>query len=362
MLLRQDKGADGANAKRSINIRKVFSERCLAFANLWRAYNVNSEGREIRSSSRKDIDMRCVRAVAGLAVLALFAGMVFNQETRTDKPAKDKTDKSSKDKTDKSAKDKTDKPAKDKTDKPSDDKPATHKIVKKPFKIERTVKGILAPEETAEISYRPHLMVHQPESHGPLTIRTIVEHGTRVKKGDLLVAFDTTTITEVSDKLDTEKKGLQASIKLAEEELPLTLKSVPIELAAAKYAKKHADEELKYFLDVDKEQTEKRANMFLKSAKFFVEYAEEELKQLEKMYKSNDLTEETERMILRRQQHWVEQSKFWYQAAVVERDHLIKHVLPHREKTLKENKERQELQFEKAHKTLALSASQKQIA
>src|SRR5262245_11848796 len=42
----------------------------------------------------------------------------------------------------------------------------------------------------------------------------------------------------------TENKLLEASIKLAEEELPLFEKSMPAELASAEFAKKHADQEL----------------------------------------------------------------------------------------------------------------------
>ena len=81
---------------------------------------------------------------------------------------------------------------------------------------------------------------------------------------------------------------------------------MPIELAAAEFAKKRADEELKYFLDLGRPQAEKEANLMVKYVKFYLEYAEEELAQLKKMYKSNDLTESTERMILRRQQQQVE--------------------------------------------------------
>jgi HlyD family secretion protein len=280
--------------------------------------------------------MTCTRVVACLAALALFGGVMFTQEPTKDKGGKDPGKK----------------PAADK-------KPATHKVEKQPFKVERTVKGILAAEEAAEISYRPLPSLQAGPSQGPLTIRTVVGQGTRVKKGDVLVTFDSTKLDEALADLEKEKKVLEANIKLAEEELPLFEKSVPTELAAAEFAKKRADEELAYFLEVGRAQTEKNANFMVKVSKFFVEYAEEELRQLEKMYKANDLTEETEKIILRRQQNVVDIERFFYQRALLDRDYLMKYTLPNREKLLKEAQIKQGQQLEKARKTLGPTAAQK---
>jgi multidrug efflux pump subunit AcrA (membrane-fusion protein) len=282
--------------------------------------------------------MTCARAVACLVVLALFGGAILTQE-----PATGKGDKKSK------------KPAAAAADK----KPATHKVEKKPFKIERTLKGILAAEEVAEITYRPLPTLQGGPSQGPLTIRTVVAHGERVKKGDVLVAFDTTKIDEAVEDLSKEKKVLETNIKLAEEELPLFEKAMPNELASAEFAKKRADEELKYFLEVGREQSVKSSNMMLKMAKFYVEYAEEELRQLEKMYKANDLTEETEKMILRRQQNYLEYERFWYQRTLIAHDYLMKYTLPNREKEFKEAQIKQGQQLDKARKTLGPTAAQK---
>src|SRR5262249_22565652 len=153
---------------------------------------------------------------------------------------------------------------------------------KKPFTIELTVKGILDAEETAEISYRPQPMVPPPPTQGPLTIRKIVERGARVKKGDVLVAFDSSTFDQVIKDLETEKKVLASAVKVAEEEVPLFQKSVPVDLAAAETARMRADEDLKYFLEVGRPQAEKEVHFYTKSAKYLLEYAEEELRQVEK--------------------------------------------------------------------------------
>ena len=91
--------------------------------------------------------------VAGIVLLAVLGGAVFTQEPLPSKKGK---------------------PGKGPA---ADPKPAVHKVEKKPFRIELTVKGILEGEETAEIAYRPHPVANPTLAQGPLTIRKIAEHG-----------------------------------------------------------------------------------------------------------------------------------------------------------------------------------------
>jgi hypothetical protein len=219
--------------------------------------------------------------------------------------------------------------------------PGTLKVEKKPFRITLTVKGILSPAETAPISYRPHTLIPPPPSQGPVTIRTIVPHGAEVTEGTILAEFDTTKIDEVIADLEKDIHSSEAALKLAEQEQPLLEKAVPVELAAATSAKERADEDLKYFLSVDKALQQKQADFMLKTAKYYKQYAEEELRQLEKMYKANDLTEDTERMVLRRAQHRLEMEEFWLQVSIIQHDHMLKSTIPNREKALVESQQKQ---------------------
>jgi HlyD family secretion protein len=257
-------------------------------------------------------------------LMATFAGLLFTQDAGQDKRPDGKGGK-------------------------PEPKPPTHKVEKKPFKIEVTLKGILDAEQTAEISYRPQPLIQPPPAQGPLTIRK-------------LVAFDSTKLDEYIDELEKQKKSNETSLRLAEEDLPLFEKSQPVEMASTQASKKRADDELKYFLDIGRPQMEKEVEMYVKMTKFMREYAEEELRQLEKMYKANDLTEDTEKIILRRHRERVEQAIFWYQTALLERDYMFKHSLPNRERLLKEDQVKQNLQLEKLQKTQGLTLLQKQIS
>jgi HlyD family secretion protein len=235
---------------------------------------------------------------------------------------------------------------------------ATHKVTKKPFKIELAVKGVLEPEEVTWIAYHPQPTA--PRQDGGLTIVKVVEHGAKVRAGDLLVAFDVRRIDQAIEQLEAEIKSAESNIQLAELEQPLLEKGTPSELEAAERAKREADEDLAYFLKTGRPETEKRAEQYVKIAGFMLEFARDQLRQLEKMYKSNDLTEETEQMILKRQRFMVEYEADYYRLALIERDYILKTELPRREKSMRSGVIRQTLALERAQKTLLPMVAQRQ--
>ena len=240
--------------------------------------------------------------------------------------------------------------------------PITYKVQKKPFKIELSLKGTLEPNETAEVVFRPQASPGGPFGGLPLTIRSAVEHGTKVRAGDIIISLDTQRIDQIIEDIQTDLKVTEASVKLTEEEIVLLKKAVPLDLASAERDDKVARENLKYFFDISKGETEKRAHNYVKSAKFYLEFAQEELRQLEKMYKANDLTEETEQIILKRQRHYVDMAKNYYKEAEIQRDYMLKVELPRRESSLKETVEREAILLEKARATLAPLVNHRQQA
>src|SRR5207237_1152552 len=80
---------------------------------------------------------------------------------------------------------------------------------------------------------------------------------------------------------------------------------------------------------------ERMANFQVTSSNHGLEYAREELAQLQKMYRSKDLTEETEEMILKRQRHQVEQAEFLVRTAEVQRDLVVGIELPRQDQSVR---------------------------
>jgi multidrug efflux pump subunit AcrA (membrane-fusion protein) len=241
-------------------------------------------------------------------------------------------------------------------DKPAEVKPATAKAVKGTLKAEATLKGILEPAQKTEVELKLKAWTT------PLKIKKIVPHGSAVKKGDVLVELDLEKIDLAIKDLRRDHEVAGLSLRVAEIEMPVLEKSLPLDMVAAERAKLHADEDLKKFLEVTRPQAEAMAEFSVKSATHFLEYAKEELRQLQKMYRSKDLTEETEEIILKRQRHQVESAEFMLKNAVLRRDQVVKVDMPRQEETTRDNAVKQTLNLEKTRQTLPLSVSQKRLA
>lgn len=141
-------------------------------------------------------------------------------------------------------------------------------------------------------------------------VATILPHGAPVKKGDVLVDFDDEALDR---KLDDARRGVkQVALALADARTALAAQqaSAPLQLAAATAASERVAADLEEFRTKGLPAAEESANEALKRAKLRLESDEEELKQLLAMYAADDLTEDTEEFILKRQRDAVDAAKF----------------------------------------------------
>ncbi len=241
-------------------------------------------------------------------------------------------------------------PAQEKT--PSD--LPTFTVKGEPFSIKVTLKGIFEAEGMSEVVLRP-------ETWTQLSVLEAVDHGTAVKKGDRLVKLDTEKIDRAIGDLEVSLRLSELSLKGAEEELRLLENSLPLDLADAKQSMERADRELLRFLKEGRERAVKSADFSLRNSEHYLEYEMEELRQLEKMYKADDLTEETEEIVLKRQRHAVERMKFSLEGARISHERSLQIEIPEQEEALKEAARRQTLSWKKAQETLPLAVKQKSL-
>ena len=89
----------------------------------------------------------------------------------------------------------------------------------------------------------------------------------------------------------------------------LTVKAVG-RLKTAEVAYNRARDDHKYYVEIERPLQEESTKRSLQSSERYLESATEELNQLLKMYKEDDLTEETEEIILKRQRYAVESAEF----------------------------------------------------
>jgi len=230
---------------------------------------------------------------------------------------------------------------------------ATYKVKKEPFKIEVTLKGTFEAEKTAEVSVRPDVWA-------ALEVVKAAEHGQTVKRGDVLVQLDLEKIDEEIAELRLKRAISDLAFKQAEENLKALEASTPVDLKLAERAQKIAHEDLEKFLRADRALSEKNANFALRSAENYLENQQDELRQLEKMYKADDLTEETEEIVLKRQRRAVEVAEHVVEMARASRDDAFKVDLPRRQETLEQAAVKQDLLAAKLKVSLPVALNQAQ--
>ncbi len=200
-----------------------------------------------------------------------------------------------------------------------------------------------------------------PNSWSSFSVLRAVGHGHRAKKGEQLVWLDTSKIDQQLQDKESALELNKLSQRLANTEFQLLQKTIPLDLKSAERSKSIADDDLAYFLKTDRAHRVESAEYSLKSSRQSVDYAEEELKQLEKMYKADDLTEETEEIVLKRARNDVEAARFYLKSAELRNKRTLETALPREEQQLVEAAQRAELALAKATVALPVSLEQKQI-
>lgn len=218
----------------------------------------------------------------------------------------------------------------------------------KPFRIERNFTATLLPAE-------PHLIAIDPEKWTDFTVESIAAHGSAVKKGDTLVKFD----REAYDrKLDDSRRALQSQeLALANQELGFQKleEETALKLDAARRARRVASEELAYFTATGRKTQEEQAANSLDVSKRRLEAAQEELKQLRMMYDADDLTEQTEEIILRRQEFAVKSSELDLKHTELSSKRTLEVLLPRKAEALEAEAKSTAIELEKSEKNLPRS-------
>jgi HlyD family secretion protein len=171
--------------------------------------------------------------------------------------------------------------------------------------IQKTVRmsGYFAPTLSVEVSV-------PLESNLSLKVIKAVEHGSTVRAGDLLVEFDARDAKEQLEQQESALALQKLSLEEAEREERLARVRDPIDEQFAELAKQHADEDFAFFRDRELTMNQRSVEQSMKSMKDYLDYNAEELRQLEKMYKADDLTEESEEIVLRRAKDDLERARF----------------------------------------------------
>ncbi|QDT08309.1 HlyD family secretion protein [Stieleria marina] len=186
-----------------------------------------------------------------------------------------------------------------------------------------------------------------------LEIKRLLPHGTQVSKGQNVVWFDTEDIDKKIKQAEIELK--LAELTLAEDEFKYEqfIKTQKLDKSAAERSRQQAQQKFDNYVEVDRDREVLSAKFSLKSSQSSLDNAKEELKQLEQMYKEDDLTEESEEIVLKRAKQTVEFAQFRFDGTKITSDRAIKQSIPRKEASEEAALERAQLAYEKTMKELA---------
>lgn len=194
-----------------------------------------------------------------------------------------------------------------------------------------------------------------------LKLKKIVPHGTTVKKGQTIVWVDT---EEFDRQIRTAEQDLRlAKLTLDETEFDFEQFKVTQQLdrAAAERTRRAAQQTWDNYVQVDKDRNVETTEYNLKSSQASLENAMEELKQLEQMYKEDELTEESEEIVLKRARRSVEGAQFRLKGAEIQAERSLKQSLPRQHAQQEETLKRAEMAYQKSVRSLNTARQKKDI-
>jgi HlyD family secretion protein len=218
-----------------------------------------------------------------------------------------------------------------------------------------TINGLFVPVETFE--YATDFKAIQG-----MRVIEAVPHGSTINAGDVLIEFKTDGLKDQVENQERTVESLRLALEEAELDAKLAEQQIPMNKEQAELAKQQADEDYKYYLEIEKALAERGNEERLKSSKNFLEYSAEELRQLEQMYKADDLTEESEEIVLRRAKDDYDRSKFSFEQTEANVRKTRELTLPRSVKDRANTHRLAEIAYERFKATFPINLKKRELA
>lgn len=240
-------------------------------------------------------------------------------------------------------------------EKPADEKPAkppaTVTAEKGPFQVWVEAQGAFEPVGAVEVKIDPEVYggeweVVEAAAPGP------------VRAGDVLVRFDPEKIDEQIATAEKDLEIARRALGVKEEEAKRVEEGARLAMDQAVREKARADDNLERFTKVERELRIQEAEHRLQGTRDNISDQEEELAQLEKMYKADDLVEGTEEIVLKRSKRTLAR---WQRSLGFQMEHhkeLLETDLPREGENLTHDAKREALELERLRATQPISLEQ----
>ena len=226
---------------------------------------------------------------------------------------------------------------------------------KKPLIAYESVGGVF---ESTQI----HEVKTDFENWTDLVIESVVEEGVVVAKGEQLLKFETETIDKAVAEAEFAFKNSEFEFKTAELTMKQATETFELDRAGAERAWKNASEDYEYYLKTSLPNEMDDLEFGKKTAGYYLEYSKDELDQLEKMYTEDELTEESEAIVLKRAQRDVESATRSLDRTMTRLARQEKTEIPREKIQQEESLKRAEMTYARAMITLPIARQKAEIA
>lgn len=240
------------------------------------------------------------------------------------------------------------------SEKPTKSETNSHTVKTDHFAFTVRLEGTLMPIEAKPI-------VAVPKRFSSLRITAIAPNASYIKKGDPILTFD---LTDLDKQIESHEKTIvekELGLLRAKNELASLKKLTPMQMVENKRDLERAQNDLNYLLEsripLGKESIERE----VLDAERSLAYTSEELRQLEKMYTDDDLTEETEEIVLKRTRWAVEGAEFRLKNAQIDAERKLEVGIPRQIKDAKEEVAKKEISLARAEVELPAALEQKKL-
>ena len=192
-------------------------------------------------------------------------------------------------------------------------------------------------------------------------IKRLIDHGVLVQKGASIVQFKT---KEIDKQIKDAEVDLQLSIlSLKNEEFKHTqfLKTQALDRDSAQRKRRLAQQAYDNFTQVDRDRQVLTAAFNRKASQASLDNSLEELQQLEQMYKEDDLTEESEEIVLKRAKQAVDFARYRLEGMKIRSNRSVKQSIPNTLAQEEDSLARAEVTYQSAIGELALSRQRREI-
>jgi HlyD family secretion protein len=179
--------------------------------------------------------------------------------------------------------------------------------------IVTALKGHLVPTlelETTFESLESHEFKPRMETwQGEMTIQVVAPPGASVRKGDVVFALDPSPIHKAIAAAEIDLRVARATLEKAEADMRHGEKGDQLALLQAETALKDAEALLRSYDQVEGKSLLEMARLSVVYGEDGIKDQQEELAQLEKMYKTESLTNDTAEIVVRRTRRTLERAK-----------------------------------------------------